>query len=471
MIVLGQLIKLVVSIAPVLAILPEARLVNNEQDTDFPSRHSLPNLLKVDQISDIYADWDVRGSMNLEAGRLVVEDGKGSVWSRHPLANSKNEWTVELVFRNSEQEDVDDHSFFETNGLSFWLLDGLVPDDTLNFGGPLKFDGLQFLMNNLDYRGLKIFANDGSKSINNAETNALGGCRFNYLDSMVPFTMRVSYSASRNWFKVQIDNNLCFSTDALSFGKIGSDLRLGVSASTNPVSREYWEVLKMDIYDRLSEDAIDDHGVADGPAPKIVTKTQMSSSQRTSKPLQKAPSLMEKMMSNRGQTAPPVQNLDKLEGSLSEITSKLMTIEHTVNSFDFTKINDLSVAIEGIKQIQSQQLSVLGELMTTHKHFESLLTSHYREMTKAVRVLNQGIIEEVRKHRLEVQDVSGKVDLLMDNHREIKGQYQNLDTRSADFEYLGTIIRWVLIPLIIGIVAIIVVVYRLKKDIKHSKWL
>ncbi|KAM9886516.1 hypothetical protein OXX69_013726, partial [Metschnikowia pulcherrima] len=108
-----------------------------------------------------------------------------------------------------------------------------------------RFDGLQFLMNNKEYRGLKIFANDGTKDVVNAEANALGGCAVNYLDSMVPFTMRVSYSAARNWFKVQIDNNLCFSTDALSFGDISGKLTLGVSASTNPVSKEYWEVLKM----------------------------------------------------------------------------------------------------------------------------------------------------------------------------------------------------------------------------------
>lgn len=482
------LLQLALLALPVLAIVPAARLINNEQDSHHQIRHSLPNLLKVDEISDIYPDWDIRGKMELDAGRLLVKEEKGSIWSHHPLKNSKEEWTVDLVFRNSEQEDVDDHSFYDTNGLSFWLLDGKIPDDTLNFGGPKRFDGFQFLMNNMDYRGLKIFANDGTKDIVNSDANALGGCRVNYLDSMVPFTLRISYSASKNWFKVQIDNNLCFSTDALSFGKLGSDLRLGVSASTNKVSKEYWEVLKMDIYDKLSEDAIDDHGVYGGAQQKVVTLTRAEDAKPTNAPQQqKRPSLMEKMMESQGLKdwpqpgqsqdqvqelkSVPAQNLDKLDSSLSEITSKLTLLENTVNAFDVTKMIDLSDAIDGIKQIQSQQLSVLGELKTTYENFENLLASHYKEMTDSVRILNKEIVEEIKKHRSEVHSVSSKVDLLMDNHKEINNQYQTLNTRSNDSELFSTIVKWVLIPLIVGIVAVIVVVYRLKKDIKHSKLL
>ncbi|KAM9938125.1 hypothetical protein OXX80_002353 [Metschnikowia pulcherrima] len=465
---ISQLFHAALLALPALAIVPEARLINNEHANGRQSRFSLPNLLKVDDVADLYSDWDIRGTMELEAGRLLVKEGSGSVWARQPLANSKNEWTIDLVFRNSEQEDVDDHSFFDTNGLSFWLLDGSIPEDTSNFGGPKRFDGLQFLMNNKEYRGLKIFANDGTKDVVNAEANALGGCAVNYLDSMVPFTMRVSYSAARNWFKVQIDNNLCFSTDALSFDDISGKLTLGVSASTNPVSKEYWEVLKMDIYDKLSEDARDDHGVASGAAQKVVTMTQTETTRPTNPP-QKRPSLMEKIMNQERNAAP--QNLDKFDSSLAEIASKLSLVEEAVNAFDATKLIDLSEAISGIKQIQSSQSSVLSELKSTYENFESLLASHYREMTESVRTLNQEVVDEIRRHRAEVHSVSGKVDLLMNNHKEIQGQYQTLDTRSSESELFSTIVKWVLIPLIVGIVAVIVVVYRLKKDIKHSKLL
>ncbi|GEQ68837.1 hypothetical protein JCM33374_g2506 [Metschnikowia sp. JCM 33374] len=480
----GNPLQIALLALPAWAILPEARLMNNDQESALQIRHSLPNLLKVDDVKELSADWDIRGTMELDAGRLLVKEGQGSVWSRNPLPNSKDEWTVDLVFRNSEREEVDDHTFYDTNGLSFWLLDGNIPQDTSNFGGPKRFDGLQFLMNNLDYKGLKIFANDGSKDVVNSEANALGGCKVDYLDSSIPFTIRVSYSASKNWFKVQIDNNLCFSTDALSFRNVGSNLLLGVSASTNPISKEYWEILGMDIYTKLSEDAVDDHGVAGEAAPKVVTLTKVELAQPTSRPQdqQRRLSLMERMMANQAQ-APPnaqpqqqqqaqtVQNLDKFDSSLADIASKLTLLEETVNAFDLTKMIDLSEAIQGIKQIQSQQSSVLGGLKNTYENFEKLLASHYKEMTESVRSINKEVVEEIRKHRSEVLGISNKVDLLMDNHKEIQSQYQPRDKNSADSELFGTIVKWVLIPLIIGIVAVIVVVYRLKKDIKHSKLL
>lgn len=447
--------------------------MNQEQEAHRQSRYSLPSLLKLDDVSELYDNWDIRGAMELEEGRLLVKDGKGSLWARQPLPNSKDEWTVEITFRNSEQIDVDDHTFYDTNGLSLWLIDGDVPDDALNFGGPRKFDGLQFLVNNLGHKGLKIFANDATKEVVNSDDKSFGGCNIDYLDSMVPFTIRVSYSAHKNWFKVQVDNNLCFSSSALSFSRISSNLLLGVSASTNPVSKEYWEVLKLDVFDKLTKDAIDDHGVADVAPVKYVTKTEIA--RATDRPTQqKRPSLMEKMMAHQEQMAPVQktgENLDKFDASLSDIASKLSLLEETVNAFDLTKIIDLSVAIDGIKQIQSLQLSVLAELKTTYENFEGLLASHYREMTDSVRVLNKEIMEEIKMHRSEVHSISGKVDLLMENHKEIEGQYQARDSRSNDSELFSTIVKWVLIPLVVGIVAVIVVVYRLKKDIKHSKLL
>ncbi|KAM9904999.1 hypothetical protein OXX69_007348, partial [Metschnikowia pulcherrima] len=177
----------------------------------------------------------------------------------------------------------------------------------------------------------------------------------------------------------------------------------------------------------------------------------------------------EKIMNQERNAAP--QNLDKFDSSLAEIASKLSLVEEAVNAFDATKLIDLSEAISGIKQIQSSQSSVLSELKSTYENFESLLASHYREMTESVRTLNQEVVDEIRRHRAEVHSVSGKVDLLMNNHKEIQGQYQTLDTRSSESELFSTIVKWVLIPLIVGIVAVIVVVYRLKKDIKHSKLL
>lgn len=101
-----------------LAIVPEG-IISGEKAA-VPGSQSLPNLFTVSSASEIDG-WDVGGTLKLEAGRLAFGTGQGALWSKQPLANSRDEWVIEAVFRNSEVKETADHSFVDTNGLSFWL--------------------------------------------------------------------------------------------------------------------------------------------------------------------------------------------------------------------------------------------------------------------------------------------------------------------------------------------------------------
>lgn len=473
------ILSTVFTLAPVFAILPEAQIALKE-DRNQPGPQSLPNLMTVANVEELELNWEIKGSMALEAGRLLVDSETGSLWSRKLLENSKDEWTIDLVFRNSEQVDVDDHSFYDTNGISFWLLDSDSPFDTdvLNFGGPKSFDGFQFLMNNKESRGLKIFSNDGSKSTENTLDQALGFCAINYLDSMVPFTLRISYSAPRKWFKIQIDNNLCFKTELLSFNEIKKDLKFGISASTDQKSKEYWEVLKLNVYPYLTEDAIDDHGIIADGGVKYITVTQDEESTETFHPstnrlslLERARKMKEEILSN---SEKPAAQDSSVDNSLATINSKLTVLEEMMNQIDAKKMDEFSKTLEEVKIIQNEQVSILNHMKNTYGEFETLLNVQYKEMNQAVVQLHQKMLDEIKSHQKEVLNIGDKVDLLMTNHKEIQEQYRNNEAvvmAPESSELFSVIIKWVLFPIVVGIAVLSVILYRIRKDIKHSKLL
>lgn len=462
----SSILAIAVTATPVFAIIPEAVLNTPPDSHEQPTKLSLQNLLEISDVNDLLTNWQITGSMQFGAGRLFVDQSAGALWSKELLDNLKSEWTIELTFRNSEQEDVDDHTYFDTNGLAFWLLDEASPTSGTNFGGPEKFEGFEFLINNKKERGLKIFANDGSKVLENPE-GSFGGCAINYLDSMVPFTLRISYSQAKNWFKVQIDNNLCFKTDQLTLDRISLNLRFGVSASTNQKSKEYWEVLKLEVFDGLTTDAIDDHGIITGGLIQVKTVTQeVKQPVETHHPSVNRESLMERTQKFREEMK---KSQPDVYQQLSDIRASLSAIEGTSNKPD-SAISALVERIGQIESTQNLQLQLLNDIIANYDKFDALVKSQYRETSDALMVLNNKVLDEIKIHQVEVHEMSAKVDLLMDNHKGL--QSQPLTPNIPDVsEFFSAVVKWVLIPIVLGIAVLSAFVHRLRKDIKHLKLL
>lgn len=449
-----------------MAVVPEARVRQNALDKPQPPH--LPNLIRLDSVSDLSPKWITKGDMRLEEGRLVVKDGMGSIWSKEPLAGLKGDWTIEVVFRNSERVEVEDHLYFDSNGFSFWLLESDMPLDGHNFGGPKSYEGFQFLINNKEGRGLKIFANDGKQILENSKSTAFGGCDLNYLDSMIPFTMRLSYSSQKKIFKVQVDNNLCFRTDTLSFDKLSKDFIFGVSASTDVKSQEYWELLKLDTYYELTEDALDDHDLMKEGLIKMVTITQTDESKPTDSPAISRQLLMEKSRSEGSNV-----DYSKFDAHINEINRKLSLLESTLDKIDNKQVSELSLALQEVKNVQNKQQLLLEDMKKTHDDFQALLRSHYREMVSSVGALHQKVIDEIKVHQAETHNIETKVDLLMANHKEILKQYMSyageLERKSDSSEFVNAVVKWVLLPFFVLIAGLSLLVYRLRRDIKHIK--
>ena len=467
---------------------------NSNDQHDEPGHLSLPNLLHANNINDLDLTWDTLSNIKLDTGRLIIDKNNGAVWSKAHLANTGDEWTIEMVFRSSGTA-KNDLAFGDVNGLALWLIDSSnslpINDRNVdNFGGPSQFDGFQFLINANEKRGLKIFNNDGTKTLQNTIEQSIGECAFNYLDSLVPFTVRVSYSKLRRWFKVQIDNNLCFKTDQIILPDDLNDFMFGITGNISPSSQEAYEILKLNVWTHLTSDAIDDHALMSDGHLKIEYKTVTADDPKDTyiPPSRIRESLMERNRKHREEILRQQREAhqqgkedNKMDLLLDDISFKLENIELRLSSMDSsvgsgdtsydTKI--LGAQLKDITAIQAQQQEALSQLQQSYDQFKTTLGHQYTELLQSVSKLNEKVIGEVREHQYSTEELGKKVDLLMSNHKEVAYQYQNGNNefKNNEADLLPSIIRWVLIPVVVGIILLTIVVYRLRHDIKHSKLL
>lgn len=430
------------------------------------SAESLPSLLKIHDIKELDSTWERFGNIELDTGRLIIKQPQGGIWSIPQLSNSAHEWTIELVFRSSG-DSKNDLAFADSNGLSLWLTDSASRSrDQSNFGGPSAFDGFQFLINNKDTTGMKIFSNDGSKQVRNSIVDSIGECRFDYLDSQVPFTIRISYSLARNWFKVQWDNYLCFKTDKVKIPPSIDNFNFGVTGMLNPSSSEFFEVLRLSVWDHLTEDAIDDHGLMTDGVLKVDYKTVNVAKEDVVPPSVVRESLMERNRKIRQQMN--AQEINSNSGN-DEIVKKLADIEAM-----FRASNKDDSLDSGIIEAQLREIKVAHEDYFAHfEEFKRQLLDQFSGLVSSISKLNDKVIGEVREQQFTIDELSKKVDLLMNNHKEISHQYSGLvSSKDQESSSLGDkIVKWILIPILIGLLVLIVFIYRLRKDIKHSKLL
>lgn len=440
---------------------------------------SLPALLKIDKLSTLDSHWKTAGNIKLDNGRLVVDKsdgGYGSIWSKQTLKTSAEEWTVEYVFRSTASED--DLQYGDFNGFLFFMVEPNSFDaaSTNNFGGPSKFDGFQFLINNKEQPGLKIFNNDGSKEIKNEVDQSIGNCRFSYINTDVPFTIRISYSKEKRWFKVQIDNNVCFKSDKIKIPL--SLMKFGVAGAVMAPSNEAYDILKLAVWDSLTPDAIDDHGIlVDGSikaAVKQVVQEEHHPSQGRESLMEKSRKLREELakQNQQNEQVPKVEPVDlqpvlqRLEGLQKLVNALPKAVEGNAPNYD-THFEQ-----HGNKQ---QQLEIqMVQLQDSFEDFKVTLTGQFKELLKGIAQLNDKVIGEVREQQFNIEELGKKVDLIMAHHKEIEYQYKKQDRVESpkdNPDLIKVIIKWILLPIAISILILSIFIYRLRHDIKHSKLL
>lgn len=415
---------------------------------DEPGAQSLPNLFKVLSLDEITKQgWIVNGDVRYDAGRLLVQNG--GIWSSDYLANGDDEWVTELTFR-SLGTNAKDHDRGSTNGMSLWLT-SQKETDTLNFGGPQVYDGFQVLISGgTDVHGMALFNGDGHLAVPPVLENAIGQCKFNYLDSMVPFTVRIAYSKKTGILKMQVDNNLCFRTDKIAIPN-GQKFKFGLTALL--LSSEEYEILKFNTWDHWTQDTIDDHGLIEDGKLKIEFKT-VEKPAPTQQPLAQ---VVNERTPVGTQAGTPSVEIDQLVGRIGGLEQRMDTlITHLSNQ----------PANQGGKEGNYDGLAIqIGDFRTD-------IINYQRDMLEAIKVLNDKLAGEVRGHHQIVDALGQKVDLLMKNHKELSTQQPAAPVREvSDSDLVLTIFKWVLIPVVVLLGAILIVMFRLRRDIKHSKLL
>ena len=165
------------------------------------------------------------------------------------------------------------------------------------------------------------------------------------MDSDVPFTLRISYDAN-SWFKIQLDNNLCFKTNQISIPF--QELKLGITSKINQQSNEKFEILSLKTWELLTADAIDDHGLMIGDEIKIDVETEVKNDNQV-KPNHIRESLMERAQRLRKEAIDSERQ--NLKNQDSNTNSQLDLI--------LSKLNYLEVSLTGLN----------GE-KTTRKYFQ-----------------------------------------------------------------------------------------------------
>lgn len=434
----------------ILGIVPDAHdLINRAVDAV-----SIRDLLQISDLSELSNFWNSLNNIKYDTGRLLIGKTGGSIWSKATIPKN-DEWTVEFVFRSSGIDK--DLAFGDYNGLSLFLVEDKT-SNTANFGGPDKFDGFQFLINTKEKQGLKIFANDGTKKVENSLSDSIGDCQFVYLNSQVPFNMRISYSEAQSIFKVQIDNNLCFKTDKI---KIPNKLKLGIAGNVSPASEEMFEILKLKTWDYMTEDAIDDHGLMSDGELKIAYKTVVEDRNQISTPAQIRESLHEKNRKFQEQLAKDSTN--EFDRSITFDSSRYNEIIQQNNRLQ-SRLDSLETILLNLQKDNGQ---VVGNDKTL-ENFQNTITTQYAELLESIARLNQKVISEVREQQFTIDELGKKVDLLMNHHKEIK--FQN-DKPINTYEAASNTIRYILFVIVFIVLLLAIFVYRLRHDIKHSKLL
>lgn len=285
-----------------------------------------------------------------------------------------------------------------------------------------------------------------------------------------------------------MDNNLCFKTNQISIPF--QEIKLGITSKINQQSNEKFEILSLKTWETLTGDAIDDHGLMIGDEIKIDVETEVTNDNLV-KPNHIRESLMERAQRLRKEAIDSErQNLENQHSQgldsntntqLDLILSKLNYLEVSLTGLngveDDAQITSINKEIAGLNNVFTDLKSTVTDTKQSVLDLQNVLVKQYSQMLDSIAQLNQKVIGEVREQHYGMEELSRKVDLLMNNHKEIAYQYEKTrqdtqgETSKLGDSVVDKLLKWILLPLVLILLVLVIFVYRLRHDIKHSKLL
>lgn len=409
-----------------------------EPDTvELLTEYSLPDMVHAKSIP---ANWELQDSASFTEGRVILtpkEGSKGSMWlpAIKPATVLKDAFTLEWTFRSI--------NFVGTSpgGLSFWVLNEEKLQNKALYNGPSNFNGMQVLVDNNGrlHDSIKAQLNDGTEAFSREKinVNTFASCLLNYQESAVPLTVRLTYDSKDDHFlKLQIDNRVCFQTRKVKFD-LSKPFKFGVSAENSKGSPESFEILKMKLYNGVTQESL------------IPNSNAMSQPQVVAKVIDESTG-KEKLISK-----------EELDASKSKLTNyqlykKLDNIEGKIIANDIKILEDKMSEIIRVQDGLNSYISHLNAILDRSKNADGDKTEANKDAFK------------------DFFSVNEKLEALLDEQQKIReitrhGNSGTLGSQAID-QIAAKLLVW-LVPL--GLIMVILAYYTFKinQDIKKTKLL
>ncbi|CAB4252491.1 similar to Saccharomyces cerevisiae YFL048C EMP47 Integral membrane component of endoplasmic reticulum-derived COPII-coated vesicles, which function in ER to Golgi transport [Maudiozyma barnettii] len=405
--------------------------------------NSLPELLSLQSIP---ANWISSDETTLEEGRIILtpkKQSKGSLWLKSSVKLNK-EFTIEWTVRSVNYEGT------STGGMSLWFISSDKMKDTSLYNGPSKFNGLQILVDNNGPLGQSIRGqlSDGSVVFKKEGIydKSFGSCLMGYQGTSVPVTIRLSYSenlgrTSSNMLKLQVDNRVCFQTNKINFPRDAASnnglYNVGVSAD-NGNTVESFEVLKMNYYDTVTEEALIPNVKAMGQ-PRMIAKI-IDQSTGEVKTVEKE--VLDEQ-NDRTSNYELFQKIDKIEGKILA--------------------NDIKHLQDKLEKITNNQMLMVEQM---NRLLEKLNSGESTNGEK------QSIMdEESYKQFFSVNEKLEKLFQEREKVREVNQKEQSLQSNSVSSdEILKKLAVW-LLPFAVLIVVLAYYTFQIRNELTKTKLL
>jgi len=405
--------------------------------------NSLPELLSLQSIP---ANWISSDETTLEEGRIILtpkKQSKGSLWLKSSVKLNK-EFTIEWTVRSVNYEGT------STGGMSLWFISSDKMKDTSLYNGPGKFNGLQILVDNNGPLGQSIRGqlSDGSVVFKKEGIydKSFGSCLMGYQGTSVPVTIRLSYSenlgrTSSNMLKLQVDNRVCFQTNKINFPRDAASnnglYNVGVSAD-NGNTVESFEVLKMNYYDTVTEEALIPNVKAMGQ-PRMIAKI-IDQSTGEVKTVEKE--VLDEQ-NDRTSNYELFQKIDKIEGKILA--------------------NDIKHLQDKLEKITNNQMLMVEQM---NRLLEKLNSGESTNGEK------QSIMdEESYKQFFSVNEKLEKLFQEREKVREVNQKEQSLQSNSVSSdEILKKLAVW-LLPFAVLIVVLAYYTFQIRNELTKTKLL
>ncbi|KAF5094804.1 hypothetical protein D0Z03_001985 [Geotrichum reessii] len=287
--------------------------------------HSIPEVLAE---GEPIPNWQLKGSTKVQSDRLTLTDlGKqnqwGAAWSN--VANNYDKWTIDIDLSVAGP-------ISPGGGFALWYTTKMGASGPV-YGANDKWDGLGIFVDSVgsdsesDTGSLRAYLNDQSLEYTKASNpleRAFATCAIKYRNTGYKNTVKISYQTG--FFRIKINDALCFQTDKISLPKGGY---FGVSASNTEYADSF--ILSRvqvyaDIVPPISEDSL----------PKGQTQADA--------PLQQ----QQQVISPR--------SVDAKDETLSSILQKLESLPATGSSQggDSAAINEIRIQLNALQQLQEK---------------------------------------------------------------------------------------------------------------------